>query len=491
MTDDRKTWIVPLTFLITFAVYYLTALPLLDDSDVPWHLAAGRWMLAHHQIPTTDPWSFATNGEPWYLLSWIWDLVLGATEKCFGLFGVLIFVLALSAAIPALIARHLLRIGVVLPAVFFTTMIASLCIMDFITARPHLSGYLMAFIFYLILHRSRMQGERYGRLLLLPPLMLVWANMHGSFIAGFSVLAAYGIEAYVSKNKPWLKRLVLITLACVVMAAINPYGLDVMLGAMKTLGGSAKQYTIEWLPFAFSASTGVSAWLILFILAGNLRGSRVALADKLLATGWLIGTFFVMRNGPIFIILSATYLATCLGEATTDLREERKPSAFAKWMERQPIARVWAACIALMALGITAAYHLPHEDKILSDDMSVRDAIAFAEQKYPTHHYLTDFNFGGQVIYDSDGTLPMWMDSRAATAYGEEAMEDYLEFLWQKDGWEERLVKRGVNALMIGNTTLFAKAYDQGLHHDRWKLVFTGTRANIYLFTSSAHPARN
>ena len=506
-----SSFLVPLIFLIVFTVYYVTATPLMDDSDVPWHLATGKLLLKTHHVPTTDPWSFASNGQPWYLLSWIWDALLGATERCFGLFGVLVVVLAISASIPALIAGQLLRTRAALPAIFFTVMIASLCIMDFITARPHLGGYVMALVFYVVLHTSRsssrLRGELEGGdphvlnvpnhhphltspasgggkdwwLLWLPPLMLVWANMHGSFIAGFSVLGAFVIEAYATKQLVWLKRLIVILLACGVCAAINPYGLDVILGAMRSINGVAEKYNTEWLPFAFSASAGVSAWLILFILASNLRGSRAPIADKILAVGWLVGMFFAMRNGPIFIILSAPYLATCLDEATESLREVRAPSSFMLLMQRQPLMRVWLACIVIFVLFVSVAAALPHQDKIASEDRSVSDAIDYALEHYPAQRYLTDYNFGGQVIYRAGGKLNFFMDSRAGTVYSRDAMADYLEFMWQHDDWEQRLSHYGVNALMIGNQSLFAKSYANGQHQDRWQLVFAGKRANVYI----------
>ena len=477
MTDGRQSsWIVPLVFLINCLVYYCTATPLLDDSDVPWHLATGRLLLETHHVPTTDPWSFASGGQPWYLLSWIWDLLLGITEQVSGTFGVLLLVLAISAAIPALIARHLLRTGVSLPAIFFTVMIAALSIMDFITARPHLSGYVMTLVFYCILHRSRDNSVKYGVLSWLPPLMLIWANMHGSFIAGFSVLGAFIIEAFITKKTAWLKQLIVISLLCVICAAINPYGLDVMLGALKTLNGSAKQYTLEWLPFSFSASTGISAWIIIFIMASNLRGSRASIADKILAVGWLVGTFFVMRNGPIFIILSAPYLATCIDEATEGFRETRAPSSFMLFMQRQSIRKVWCFTAAVLGAGAGFANSLPHEEKILSADMSVSDAIDYATAHYPDHKYLTDFNFGGQVIYRTYGKLPFFMDSRAGTVYSESAINDYLDFMWQRDGWEEKLARYGINAIMISKNSRFATGPTP-----HWQLVFAGKRANVYI----------
>ena len=94
-------WVVPAVFLLNFVTLYISAYPLLNDSDVPWHLAAGKLILETHRVPVTDPWSFASAGAPWYLLSWVWDLVLGIIERASSVFGVLIFVLAFAAAVMA------------------------------------------------------------------------------------------------------------------------------------------------------------------------------------------------------------------------------------------------------------------------------------------------------------------------------------------------------------------------------------------------------
>jgi hypothetical protein len=473
-------WIVPLVFLVNFIVFYISTQPLMDDSDVPWHLAAGRLLLETGEIPRTDPWSFASSGEPWYLLSWIWDLILGILEKTSGLYGVLIFVLSLCASIVAMMAAQLVTMRVTLSATFFIVMVAGLCILDFITARPHLGGYALAMVFYMLLYRSRDRGN-YGGLLWLPPLMLVWANTHGSFIVGFTLLAAYIVEAFAVKNYPWLKRLIVISLACGLCSLINPYGLEVTIGALKTLNGSARQYTIEWLPFTFSASAGISTWLVLFILASNLRGSGAAIADKLLAIAWLLASMFIIRNGPLFIILSAPYLARCMDEATLDLRDRRPPSVFVTFIERQKLHHVWMACAALFALFVAGSRMLPYEQKIMSADQSVFDAIDYAKEHYGDHRFLSNFNFGGQVIYRTGGSLPFFMDSRAGTVYSEEAIQDYLHFMWLKPDWQERLAKYKINGILMYKTSSFSQAYENGQFRDKWQLVFAGRAANVYI----------
>ncbi len=481
----KEYWVAPLLFLINFVVYYLSVQPLLDDSDVPWHLATGKLLLETGKVPTTDPWSFASQGQPWYLLSWVWDLLLGVAEKGFGEFGVLVFVLMVSAALVSMLAAHLVTMRVSLSAIFFTSMVAGLCIQDFITARPHLGGYALAFIFYVLAYHSRGKTT-YGTLRALPPLMLLWANTHGSFIAGFTILAAYSVEAFVARDYVWLKRLIVTTLACGVMALLNPYGLEVTIGALKTLNGTARSYTIEWLPFTFSSSTGISTWLILFIMASNLRFANVPLADKLLSIAWLLASMFIIRNGAIFVLLSAPYLARCMDEATMDLREVRKPSKFVGVMEAQPLWRLWVAAVGLVLVFSYGASKFPYQDKILSEGASAFDAIDYATEHYSDHKFLSNFNFGGQVIYRSGGKLAFMMDSRAGTVYPEQVIKDYLTFLFLKPGWQGVLDSYGVNGIIMYKETNFSQSFDSGQFHDRWQLVFAGKSANVYI----ARPSR-
>ena len=480
----NEAWVVPLIFLINLVVYYLSAYPMMDDPDVPWHLATGRYLLETHHVPTQDPWSFASQDQPWYLLSWVWDLLIGITERISGLFGVRILSISIGAGIIAALTALMIRQKIALPAIFMTMLIASVCMMDFVMARPQMAGYALVLVFYTILGRSR-ERPGYERLLWLPPLMLIWANTHGSFIAGFSVLGAFIVDAFFSKNRAWLKRLIIIFAICCACALINPYGPEVILGAMRTLNGSFKAYNMEWQPYSFSASMGVSAWLILFVLSSNLLRGSASIADKILAFIWLVSTLFVIRNGPIMIILSAPYLATCIDEGTKTLRQTRAATPFALFMEKQPLKRVWIACGVAFVLFVSGANALPHQDKIMSEDKSVDDAIAFASKYYPTRHFLTDFNFGGQVIYKTFGKLPMFMDSRAGTVYTETQIQDYMDFMWDRNDWQPRINKYGVDAMMIDKTSLFAKAYenekDVGQHHTHWKLVFAGKRANVYI----------
>src|ERR1700739_3992148 len=43
----------------------LAGLHTLQDFDLGWQLATGRWVLQHHQIFSTDVFSYTARGAPW------------------------------------------------------------------------------------------------------------------------------------------------------------------------------------------------------------------------------------------------------------------------------------------------------------------------------------------------------------------------------------------------------------------------------------------
>src|ERR1019366_2961095 len=48
---------------------------LLGDGDTGWHIRTGEWILAHHQAPVSDMFSFSRPGAPWFAWEWLWDVL--------------------------------------------------------------------------------------------------------------------------------------------------------------------------------------------------------------------------------------------------------------------------------------------------------------------------------------------------------------------------------------------------------------------------------
>src|SRR5690349_1734497 len=58
------------------------------DSDVWWHLASGRWIVANRGVPRLDPFSFASADRPWIDLHWGFQVLLWMVYRAGGVAGV-------------------------------------------------------------------------------------------------------------------------------------------------------------------------------------------------------------------------------------------------------------------------------------------------------------------------------------------------------------------------------------------------------------------
>ncbi len=68
----RQSVILVLLYLIPVS----QALLPIDDPDIWWHLRTGQWIIEHHTVPMTDPFSAYGMGKPWVAYGWLFDILV-------------------------------------------------------------------------------------------------------------------------------------------------------------------------------------------------------------------------------------------------------------------------------------------------------------------------------------------------------------------------------------------------------------------------------
>jgi len=61
----------------------------IQDYDLWWHLAEGRWIVEHRALPTTDVFSYTAAGRPWLAYSWLAEVLFDGLARRFGLASLL------------------------------------------------------------------------------------------------------------------------------------------------------------------------------------------------------------------------------------------------------------------------------------------------------------------------------------------------------------------------------------------------------------------
>lgn len=235
--------------LAAVAVVYalLAGLHTLQDFDLGWQLATGRWVVQHHHTFSTDVFSYTAAGQPWLypVLSGIvfYLVYLAGGYALLSWMGALI-----SAATTALLLRRGSLIGSAL-AVIAVPLIANRT-----QPRAEMFTTILFAAFLSLLWRHNCTGQ--ARLWLLPILMVGWVNLHLGFIAGLALCGAYllleildfpfatkraSALARLRRAWPWLA----LTVAATV---VNPWGPSIYLALVKQERAQSlhTSWIVEW-----------------------------------------------------------------------------------------------------------------------------------------------------------------------------------------------------------------------------------------------------
>src|SRR5579859_7448089 len=125
LANNPTVQFVVLIALFAFpAVLYLRDFRM-TDPDFGWHLRAGQWILSHHAVPFTDPFSGYGAGKAWYDYSWLFDIFFALLYKAFGLLGFAYLEVAVRVAAPVFLYRMASKLGLAFwPSALLTALAA-------------------------------------------------------------------------------------------------------------------------------------------------------------------------------------------------------------------------------------------------------------------------------------------------------------------------------------------------------------------------------
>jgi hypothetical protein len=280
----RALW----SFLAVALPVLASLLASLSTVDLAYQLRAGADILATGRIPTVDTWTFTMAGEPWIDQQWGAQVILEVVESLGGWVGLAVFRAGLIGVIfggTALIGRRRgldVRTSAVLALLAFVVTAPALAL------RPQLLG-MVCFVGVLLLVVDR--RDHPGRLWLVPVVVAIWANLHGSFFLGPLVVGLAWLED-VHDRWPTARRTLVVGAVSALAACLTPFGpLVWVYSAGLASNPSVTARITEWQPTSLRDVPGslffASALAVVVLIARS--GRRVSW--PMLA--WL-GVFFVI-----------------------------------------------------------------------------------------------------------------------------------------------------------------------------------------------------
>jgi hypothetical protein len=396
------------------------------DIDFWWHIAAGRNILENGAIPSVDPFGMydAANacGQTVLKSEWLGQVLLYSVYRWFGLDGIILFragVLALCLAIVYLRCRLAASAG---PFALVIMALAGLAILHHTGERPQLFSFLLLSLLFLLLDSYAHYGKRW-LLYCIPPLMLLWSNVHAGALMGVAALGLLGIF-YVLENR-WAEgrfntpenqiMLVVVGLSCVILM-VAPSGLDTFKCIIIQQSGSIREMVSEYAsPWELWPVT-LYYWVFIGVTLVSLPGfySKTFLKQGSLVV--VLGLISVLgyRYIPFFVLVAAPYVAASLDRM---LSRVRLPAVAIH-------LSVLVVALAFLGYGFRQGKVFQHG---LQEQRFPVGAVAFIKANKLGGKMFNTMNWGGYLLWNLSGTTSLFIDGRTLDPY---RVAPYTNILW-------------------------------------------------------------
>jgi hypothetical protein len=470
------------------------------NPDIWFHLAAGRWMLEHGEVIRADPFSFTAAGAPWIAHEWGFEVAAAYLQRLGGenlLLGVkvvlvLLIVPALLAACrfaeaDALVGGVLLGLWTLMSAVYLYT-------------RPQVVTYFLLAVLMAVLLRWKYHGSR--AVWALPPLFLLWANLHAGFLGGLLVLgivvAGEGLlswrpllrrEPSHSAGRGEVPRLAGIAAACVAATLVTPFGWRLYLLPGQITGSAYLQSAVtEWLP-SWDARL-LDDWdtrifwgmLALALLAMVHRFGRTDLTHLA-----LVGVFGLLaarsnRHIPVFGVVALPLVARNL---TAAARRFLPPRAFTG-PARAVACLVLAASLAgVAAWSARSGFPITRRASFAGgvDHAQVPvDAVDWMEAHHVDGRAFNSYIFGGYLAWRQWPRTTVSMDGRNEV-YGEALVREHYDAQVDPAVFAAFDARHAPELVLLDarRRDLDQPLFEHLLGSEEWSLVYSDRLTNLFV----------
>src|ERR1700692_4722529 len=322
--------------ILTLGLLGMTARPA-TDPDLWWHLRTGQWIVESGHVPHSDPFSFTRAGHAWISHEWLSEVAFYELWKHGGAAALIILsAIVTTAGFMLLFFRCPGKRYWAAAATAFGALASSPCW----GVRPQMFTFTMASLLLWLMDR----GEKRPKLLLwIPPLFLLWLNLHGGFALGPALLLAYSLgllcETAVGATswqevRPLLVRVGLLLVVCLALVPLNPSGAQLYHYPFDTLSSvGMRSFIGEWFSPDFHQSLYRPFLLVWLVVLAAIATSPVHPKGRVMAP--LLLTAFAsldaVRHIPIFILVAMPVIAAALPIVSASFRDSRQRLASSRF----------------------------------------------------------------------------------------------------------------------------------------------------------------
>ena len=451
--------------------------PAVAGSDLWWHLASGREILDTGGIPAVDPFSHTAAGEPWTNHEWLWEVLYWSVYRLHPdaaaslNFLVITAVFGMSAWVGWRASGSLLAAGA-------ATWLAAAASHWFLDIRPHLFSLL--FVGILLVTRERRWAPA-----LWPPLFLVWANLHSGFVFGLGLIGLHVLFRTAEESRaagrlrlPRAEWLGLAGAGAIML--LNPYGWRILEYPAAYLdSGSRFRSLVEWHPPGFSLDLRSFEGRFLSVLAAAALGLPRALRRTPYLVALAAVTCLMALTARRFIPLFAITATPVAAQGIAALVEAAR--AHQPLLRRPEVATGLAGAALVAALLLWQGVRFfPHPlYRWTQSELYPAGATLYLQSlSDPPRRLLNLYNWGGYLMLHAP-EIPVFIDGRANTLYGERLYNEYRRVYRAGPGTDTILRKYRVDGVLAPPASPIVRALQR--RRAAWKIAYADPVAVLLL----------
>ena len=421
------------------------------DPDLWGHVIYGQDVINAGHLHRTATHTYTAEGYRWINHENLAELSLATCYRYVGARGMLIVKALLGLMAIWLILSSSIRKGTRPTIACCCALLTSLTLAAFWSMRPQLASFVLLTLVVYVLDKAfatwgddRNINSRW--LLFLPPLMIVWTNSHGAFVAGLCLTSAYlgvrAIELLWHRDANAAGKIAILSvigIACWLATLANPYGLELHAWLVESLRTPRPEIT-EWgapkftddFFWPFVALAGVTVVSLL----GTKQRRDPAQMLVLLLCFWQATSH--ARHIALFAIFAGfwipVHLASLLSSKKGDHDEASQKTGtpiltgeVAKDAASFPLGFLLPLLLVFGLLGVKLYKNLS-DFPVARNDHPV-SALQFISDQKLTGKLIVSFDWAQYALAALSPDVDVQFDGRFRTCYPQQVIDMHFDFL--------------------------------------------------------------
>lgn len=352
------------------------------------------------------------------------------------------------------------------------------------TMRSHSFTYLFFALWIYLLDLVKRGNNKL--IWLFPATIVLWANLHGGFLAGLCLVGLYTLGEAISR-RAYIKYLGILLISSLA-TFINPYGVKYWTFLFKAVSMN-RPYVPEWEPLnLFGTFSQVIGFKILAIM--TIISFAYLFAKKLKHINWteiliLCVTFYMslkhIRHIIFFVIASASYIYYYFYPAVRLFTFDIIGKLYSAFPDKlRKITRYTKDIVVygfILLIGLLMVNFSPLKLKIDKNQFPTR-AVKFIRINHLDGNLLVLFNWGSYALWKLYPHNLIAVDGRYEEVYTDELIGKVVRFHYVGHNWSDLLTAYKTDVVLV---PLEYEVYKKILFSDDWKIIYKDNIAAVFV----------